>query len=978
VRRNLPKKGKTKAAFMMMLFLATFMISLLPKVAVAQVAISIKPQVGYMGDTLHVNGTIATTNGNYTIFFDGKLMKSGTAMETKVNDAFIVPPRPKGNYTIVLQDVKANKNVTATFTLEMKCYIKAVAPPSPKQLQEGMPTEIWVNVTGGEANTVYSANITVKEPPPAILTHWTTVSLTNTTTTGSGNGNAMYPLSFSAGAHTNYTGIYNIAFNQTLASGNFTVGLTNATEYHTFQVVNIRAAGYRANEPVFVNVTRWVNATYRESVLSENRSAVGGVVETNWEIPWNALMGLYSVTVTNSTTPGTVKPVLDNQNFTVTEKIIPIYIYPTIGSWGNPVRVEGEVVKPGGSYQIKWDNEIIKPGNCGSGSVIVNDTFSVPPSVKGYHNITLYDVNQTTESMPVEFEVTTSCYVLPQPARILEGWYTTITVGVRNAEANKTYTFAITVTDPLNQTWNANSLVTTNNNGSGENSVNYPETSTDYLGTYSMTVNKTLATGSFTVGLTDEPEYRRTKRVNIQGSGYGKQEIVTINITRWVNATYGESVFSENRSAVNGTVGSFWDIPENATLGIYTVTLKHANGTFKPVHDIQNFTIVKIIVHCQAQNKYDNKSLAGVTIEVYVNVTLVVSGITNKTGWVDFLDSVGRGNCTFMALWENETVGSLTGNVTGNLTGYVLQKTLYIGCELAHIEIAVVDESHPPQPLPFINITLRSNKTGTLLFTTNYTGTIALNTFTNISYTIEARRYGYLFNTTLIENLTFTLDINITCPTYTIFAQVLDSKELSLQNVQVKVYEWGSERLMGSKVTNNLGSATFDCTFGRYTVRVYDLESGVILNETIIDLIENPFFFVIHCRISNVDLSVVVKDYFGHSIPNAKVKVERDGVEIATLTTGSNGTVSLHKIIGGSCKISVYIGGELCETTTLYLDETKVVVFKLERFIVFGGYPLETTQLVAGISLGVLIALFASALIYRRLRTRKVLKEKSL
>jgi hypothetical protein len=978
VRRNLPKKGKTKAAFMVMLFLTTFMISLLPKVAVAQVAISIKPQVGYMGDTLHVNGTIATTNGNYTIFFDGKLMKSGTAVETKVNDAFIVPLRPKGNYTVVLQDVKANKNVTATFSLEMKCYIKAVAPPSPKQLQEGMSTEIWVNVTGGEANTVYSANITVKEPPPAILTHWTTVSLTNTTTTGSGNGTTTYPLSFSAGAHMNYTGIYNIAFNQTLASGNFTVGLTNATEYYKFQVVNIRAAGYRTNEPVYVNITRWVNATYRESVFSENRSAIGGVVETNWEIPWNTSMGLYSVTVTNSTIPGTVKPVLDTQNFTVIEKIIPIYIfYPTSGSWGTPVRVEGEIVKPSGSYQIKWDNKTIKTGNCGSGSVVVNDTFSVPPSVKGYHNITLYDVNQTTSSTPVTFEVTTSCYVSSQPARIMEGFYTTITVGVHDAKANVTYTFTINVTDPLNQTWTAKSLVTTNNGGSGENSVKYPENRTNYLGTYSMTVNKTLATGSFTVGLTDELEYRRTKRVDIQGSGYGKQEIVTINITRWVNATYRESVLSENRSAIGGIVGSFWDIPENATLGIYTVTLKSAN-TSKPIPDVQNFTVVEIIVYCQAQNKYDNKSLAGVTIEVYVNETLVISGTTNKTGWVDFWDSIGRGNCTFRALWKNETVGSLTENVTGNLTEYVLQKTFYIACELAHVKIAIIDESHPPQPLPFINITLISNKTGTLLFMTNYTGIIALNTFTNISYTIEARRYGYLFNRTLIENLTFTLDINITCPTYTLFAQVLDSNELPLQNVQVKVYEWESERFMGSKVTNNLGSATIGCTFGIYTVRVYDLESGILLNETIIDLIEDPFFFVIHCRISNVNLSVVVNDYFGHPIPNAKVQVERDGVEIATLTTESNGTVSLYKIIGGNCKISVYVGGELCETTTLYLDETKVVVFKLERFIVFGGYPLETTRLVACISLVVLIALFASALMYRRLRTRKVPEEKSL
>jgi hypothetical protein len=967
----LPKKGKIKAAFMVMLFVTTFMILLLPKVAVAEVAISIEPQVGYVGDTLHVNGTIETTNGNYAIFFDGELVKSGTAVETKVNDTFVVPPRPEGNYTVVLLDVEANKSVTSTFTLEMKCYIKAVVPPSPKQLQEGMPIEIWVNVTGGEANTVYSANITVKEPPPAILTHWTTVSLTNTTTTGSGNEITTYPLNFSAGSHMNYTGVYNIAFNQTLASGNFTVGLTNATEYNRFQVVNIRAAGYQANEIVYVNITH-----AGETVFSKNPSAIGGVVETTWEIPWNAPVGLYTVTVTNSTASGTVKPVLDTQNFTVIEKVIPISIYPTNGSWGTTVRVEGEIVKPGGSYEIKWDNKTMKTGNCSSGSVAVNDTFSVPPSVKGYHNITLYDVNQTTWSMPKTFEVITSCYVSAEPARVMEGLTTKITVGVNGAEANTTYHhLTINVTDPTHARYNATLVLSTNSTGSGSNSTLYygdfsAGANTNYVGKYNVTViasNEILANGTFTVGLTDELEYRVTNDVIIRGSGYEVGKFVCANITCLETR---ETVFSESFNATDGTVSYIWAIPKNATLGIYTVTLSYANGTFKPkIPDIQNFTVVEIIVYCQARNKYDNESLTGVTIEACVSATVIASGTTNETGWVEF--QIDLGNYNFTALWQNEIVGSLIEAVTGNAT-------FYIGCELAHVKIVIIDESHPPQPLPFIDITLTSNKTGTLLFTTNYTGTMALNTFTNISYTIEAQRYGYLFNTTLIENLTSTLDINITCPTYTLFAQVLDSNELPLQNVQVKVYEWESERLMGSKVTNNLGSATFGCTFGIYAVRVYDLESGVILNETVVDLIENPSFFVIHCRISNVDLSVVVEDYFGHPIPNAKVQIERDDVEIATLTTKSNGTVSLYKIIGGNCKISVYVRGELCETTTLYLDETKVVVFKLERFIVFGGYPLETTQLVGGISLGVVIALFALALIYRRLRTRKVPEEKSL
>jgi len=42
---------------------------------------------------------------------------------------------------------------------------------------------------------------------------------------------------------------------------------------------------------------------------------------------------------------------------------------------------------------------------------------------------------------------------------------------------------------------------------------------------------------------------------------------------------------------------------------------------------------------------------------------------------------------------------------------------------------------------------------------------------------------------------------------------------------------------------------------------------------------------------------------------------------------------------------------------------------------VVGGYPLETTQLIACISLGILVASLVLALIYRRLRPRKVSEE---
>ncbi|MFQ5999782.1 MAG: hypothetical protein ACE5J6_03290, partial [Candidatus Bathyarchaeia archaeon] len=700
VYKNLPKKGKVTATFITILLIMTLLASFTPTAAIpapaltapltatATPTIDIDPVNGTVGTEVKVNGTIDTLNGSYTVRWDGTInVTTGYAVGYNVATSFVIPQTigaPLPGREVLVELIDNNKTVdnivNTTFRLYTKYHIKAVVPSPPSQLQEGQTTDIWVNVTGGEANTVYFANITVKEPSPANSTYWAIVSLTNTTTTGYGEGSITYPMNFSAGAHTNYTGIYTTAFNETLTPpANFTVGLTNATEYHRFQVVSIQATGYQANESVWVNIT----SAGEDVIAFPKNASVNGVVEASWEIPWNASTGLYNVTITNSTTPGTVKPVPDTQNFTVIEKIIPISIYPTNGSWGTTVMVEGEIVKPGGSYQIKWDNETIKTGICPSSSVVVNDTFVIPPSVKGVHNITLLDVNQTAESTPATFEVTTSCYVLAQPARILEGHAPTITVGVRDAEANVPYTFTINITDPLNRTWIANRLVMTNDDGSGENSTNYVRDfvnntavpDTDYHGTYSMAVNATLATGSFTVGLTDELEYRRTNTVIIQGSGYGTEELVTLNITRWVNVTYRESVFSENLSAIDGIVTYFWTIPENATLGIYTVTLANATtpGTIKPEKpDTQNFTVIEIIVYCQTRNKYDNKSLAGLAVEAYFGITPVVSGTTNKTGWVDF--RLDRGNYTFKAIWEGETVGSLNGSVTGNLIEYVLQK----------------------------------------------------------------------------------------------------------------------------------------------------------------------------------------------------------------------------------------------------------------------------------------------------------------
>ena len=675
-------------------------------------------------------------------------------------------------------------------------------------------------------------------------------------------------------------------------------------------------------------------------------------------------------------------------------------VTPDSGPVGTTVRVTGEIDTLNGSYQIRWDEESVTNGTCESNTRAVNDTFAVPLSAEGDHNVTLYDIANATESAPETFTVTTSYSVSAEPARIVEGFTTTITVGVYEAEANTTYTLTINVTDPqpIPAVYTATLTISTNATGSGSSSTLYygnftAGANTNYVGTYTIaviTVDETLATGNFTVGLTDELEYRITNEVIIRGSGYEKGKFVTANITC---VETGETVFSENRNATDGTVSYKWTIPENATLGIYTVTLSNTTtpGTVKPIPDIQNFTVIEIIVYCQARNKYDKKPLADVSIGVFLKETHVTSGKTNKTGWVDF--RLDRGNYTFKGFWKDAQVGILEDqSITGNLTEYVLQKTFNVECELAHITIAINDEAG--HPLPFINVTLTymhptSLKTETIQFETNYTGIIATNTFTNTNYTIEARRYGHLFNRTLIENLTFTRDgkdrINITCPTYTLFVYALDSKRLPLKDIQVTVYEWNSWVPADWGTTDDQGNVNLSATFGRYKVRVYGtvLEREVVLNETVIDLFENRSL-PIHCKIFNVDLYVEALDYFGQPIPNAMVEVElkvgQEWVEIDSLPTGLDGfarfdSLHNHSIVGGDCRVSIYVAGKLCGTKHLYLDGSKQILFNIGKYTMIVGHPVETSQLIVYISIGLLVVVFSLALTYRRLLRRFVKKK---
>jgi hypothetical protein len=168
-----------------------------------------------------------------------------------------------------------------------------------------------VNITGGRANTAYSANVTVKVPAPANTTYWSLAALTNTTTTGNGTALISYPDDFSGSAHTNYTGTYTVALNGTLATDSFFVGLTNSTQYHRFQTVDVRAV-YKPYE----NVTLRITGKNVNQPVNLTADPTGMIHYANWSVPSNAVIGSYRINIT-SVPHLTVKNPRDVQNFTV-------------------------------------------------------------------------------------------------------------------------------------------------------------------------------------------------------------------------------------------------------------------------------------------------------------------------------------------------------------------------------------------------------------------------------------------------------------------------------------------------------------------------------------------------------------------------------------------------------------------------------------------------------------------------------------
>jgi hypothetical protein len=217
---------------------------------------------------------------------------------------------------VAVVDVKTGDTATGNFTVTTAYYLNVSVPTLPTQLQEGDSVPISVNVTGApisvNSSSPIAGTITVLTPSNASYTENVNIL---TSALGSGNATFIYPGNFSGGANTNYVGTYKVSLNLSNATMPFNVGLTNSTEYHRMQTVDIKAI-YAKNETVTVAVSG--TDIFGKSLYSPVNVTAdsAGVVDSNWTVPATASVGPYSVSVVSVSGP-TVKVPPDIQNFTV-------------------------------------------------------------------------------------------------------------------------------------------------------------------------------------------------------------------------------------------------------------------------------------------------------------------------------------------------------------------------------------------------------------------------------------------------------------------------------------------------------------------------------------------------------------------------------------------------------------------------------------------------------------------------------------
>jgi hypothetical protein len=185
-----------------------------------------------------------------------------------------------------------------------------------------------------------------------------------------------------------------------------------------------------------------------------------------------------------------------------------------------------------------------------------------------------------------------------------------------------------------------------------------------------------------------------------------------------------------------------------------------------------------------------------------------------------------------------------------------------------------------------------------------------------------------------------------------------------IPNARVELVEQTSGIFVGA-VADASGAVSVEVTFGQYRLRVY--AGNILLNETVIGVFSDTQSEV-RCVLYNLQVSVMVVDYFGQPIPNVNVMLR--GPEQVTLseTTQTDGTATFSKVIGGNMQVIAYLTGrdDSYEAANLQIEAPTSIKIKMSRYVLVGVFLVETSLLATLIIILVVVILLLFVEIRRK------------
>jgi hypothetical protein len=647
------------------------------------------------------------------------------------------------------------------------------------------------------------------------------------------------------------------------------------------------------------------------------------------------------------------------------------------GSVGDSVRIMGSIETTNGPFQIWFGNTLVASNN--AVDYYVDANFTVPELPGGDYTITLKDasknVNATTTFSIFTFYSLKASIPTP-PTQLQEGGTVVLGVALTGGASGTEYYANITVKlpDPLNVTYSRIIKLIASQTGTAHTEATYPDVSfqpsgsnTDLTGLYHAYFNMTdgLAEDQFFIGLTDKSEYHRQDSVAIRAVGYQPNETPTINITY---AQTGANVSSGTATASSqGVINFTWIVPSDALIGDYNITIT-PQSTHKLIDDSQLFTVPGYPIKIRTLNLAGDP-LPQILVQALDQATnTIYNGTSGDNGTASV--NLEKGSHTIDAFWNDVKVGEISALIIG-------ESAYDLTCELTTLKITVQDKNGIVIPFVSLNITYQYvttkeglSKAGQASGQTDLSGTFSFNSaLPRISYIINASSYGKTFNTNnnTVSNIPAqpTFQVTVLCPTQTLTLKTLDYNLATLPNARMELVELTSGIFYGA-VTNNTGTVSVEVTFGKYRLRIY--ADDILLNETAIEVFGDTQS-EIRCILYNLQLSVIVVDYFGQPIPNANVILHGQKGTL-TGTTQKDGTATFSNLIGGNIQVITYLTGNdnSYEAVNLQVEAPTAIQIKMGKYVLLGSFLIETSLLATLIIIFAAVILFLSMEVYTRKR----------